>query len=196
MSKIKTKTNGTKKEMIRLEAAKLFRQKGFSATSMRNIAEALGIEAPSLYNHLKSKDELLQDICFDMATKYTKHMDEVESSTDSVIHKIERIIRFNVQINLHHTDEVYVTVHDWKMLAEPYLTNFLSQRRNYEKRFSQIIELGVHKNEIKQTEPYIAMLTIMSAVRAIEYWQRHRKDITEVAMEENMVTHLLTGLKA
>ena len=55
---------GTKKDVITKKASRLFKEKGFSATSMRDIAEAIGIEAPSLYNHISSKGEILQDICY------------------------------------------------------------------------------------------------------------------------------------
>ena len=77
MAKIKIVTNGSIKNMILINAAELFRKKGFAAASVRELAEALGIEAPSLYNHIGSKAELLQEICFEVAKDYTAHMEEV-----------------------------------------------------------------------------------------------------------------------
>ena len=55
----------TRKEEIVNTAAKLFKEKGFSAVTMRDIAKSMGIRAASLYNHISSKQELLQDICFE-----------------------------------------------------------------------------------------------------------------------------------
>lgn len=46
----------SRKEQIITTSAKLFRQKGFEAASMRDIAAELDIEAASLYSHIKSKD--------------------------------------------------------------------------------------------------------------------------------------------
>ena len=63
MGKINPGRNGSKKDVITKKAALLFIEKGFSATSMRDIAEGVGIEAPSLYNHITGKNELLEEIC-------------------------------------------------------------------------------------------------------------------------------------
>jgi hypothetical protein len=46
---------------------------------------------------------------------------------------------------LEYFDEVFVANHEWKHLQEPFMTNFLAQRRNYEKRLMALIETGVQK---------------------------------------------------
>ena len=54
MAKVQRR-KASKKELILEKAATMFRQKGFAATSMRDLAETVGIEAASLYNHIRSK---------------------------------------------------------------------------------------------------------------------------------------------
>ncbi|RYF93648.1 MAG: TetR/AcrR family transcriptional regulator, partial [Chitinophagaceae bacterium] len=73
MSKIKSHKNGTRKDVIIAKAARLFREKGYSASSMRDLAEEVGVEAASLYNHISSKAEILQEICFKVANKFMSH---------------------------------------------------------------------------------------------------------------------------
>ena len=60
---------------------------------------------------------------------------------------------------------------------------------------SAIIEQGMQAGQMKQIEPYVAVLTILSAIRGIESWHRSRKIITEEVLEENMVKFLVEGLK-
>lgn len=194
MAKIIAKGNGTKKDAIIQSAAALFRSKGFKASSMRELAEAIGVEAPSLYNHIGSKGELLQAICFKVAAAFTEHLQLVENAPDSVIKKTEQLIRFHISIMLQEYDEVFVANHEWKHLEEPFLTDFLTQRRLYEKRMARLIEEGIGKKELKNIHPHVAVLTILSAVRGIEFWQRHNSAITARELEENMVDHLLNGL--
>jgi AcrR family transcriptional regulator len=194
MAKILTSKNTTKKEVIIEKAALLFKTKSYSATSMRDLAETLGIEAPSLYNHIISKSELLNEICFKVGNKFTDQIEKIESSSLSAIEKLEAIIRFHIKTMLENFDEVYVANHEWKHLREPLLSNFLNIRRNYEKSLVQLIETGIQNNEFKIINPYVAVLTILSAVRGLEFWQRNKKNISQQNLEDDMVSHLLNGI--
>jgi AcrR family transcriptional regulator len=195
MAKIKSGKNGTKKEVIIDKATKLFMEKGFGSASMRDIAEHVGVEAASLYNHIQSKSEILQDICFKVANQFISHLEQVEASSSSAIEKMEILIRFHIRMMLQQYESIYISDHEWRHLPEPYLSNFLNQRRHYRKRLSSIIEYGIQTGEMKQIEPYVAVLTILSAISGIESWHRSRKTISEEAMEENMVRFLVEGLK-
>ncbi len=194
MAKILTSKNGSKKEVIIQEAALLFKSKSYSAASMRELAEALGVEAPSLYNHIGSKSELLQAICFKVGNKFTTQIEMIENSSTNSITKLEAIIRFHIQTLLENFAEVYVANHEWKHLQEPFLSDFSNTRRSYEKSLVELIETGIDRNEIKKTNPYVAVLTILSAVRGIEFWQRSNKNVPHQLLEDDMVNHLLHGI--
>ncbi len=195
MAKIKLGKNVTKKEVITQTAAVLFKKKGYGSTSMRELAEALGVEAPSLYNHIGSKSELLQVVCFKVANAFTSYLDTVENNLTSNVYILEKIIRFHIQMMLNNFDEVYVANHEWKHLKEPYLSNFLIQRRGYEKRLVVLMETGIKQNEFKDVNPYVSVLTILSSVRGLEFWQQHKKNISSQVLEDDMVNHLLNGIK-
>ena len=126
MAKIKASKNSSKKEVILKKASSLFKAKGFNAASMRELAEVVGVEAPSLYNHIGSKSELLQTICFKVADEFTAQLTETENITISTVNKIEFIIRFHITMMLDKFDEVFVANHEWKHLQEPFLSNFLT----------------------------------------------------------------------
>jgi TetR/AcrR family transcriptional regulator, cholesterol catabolism regulator len=194
MARIKPGKNASKKELITQKAAALFKSKGFSSASMRELAEAVGVEAPSLYNHIGSKSELLQGICFKIANAFTLYLDSTENKEGDYATRLEQIIRFHIRMMLENFDEVYVANHEWKHLKEPYLSNFLIQRRGYEKRLISLAEGGIAAKEFKQTNPYVAVLTILSAVRGLEFWQQHKKNISSQVLEDDMVNHLLKGI--
>jgi len=195
MAKIHSKKNTTKKDIIIEKAAKLFREKGFGAASMRDIAETVGVEAASLYNHIQSKSEILQAICFRVANDFITHLENVERNAELTLRKMETIIRFHIRMMLEQYEYVYISDHEWRHLPEPYLSNFLNQRRSYRKRLSDILEEGISKNEIKSIDPYVAVLTILSAISGIESWQRSRKSTSAETLEANMVKYLVEGLK-
>ena len=194
MAKIKTQINGTKKEVILANAASLFRKKGFKATSLRELADTMGIEAPSLYNHIGSKAELLQDICFNVGKDFTTYLEEMVSAKINPEEKLKKLIQFHIQKIYTDFDNVFVSNHEWKHLQKKQLGDFLKQRKTYENKFISIVEDGINLKLFKQLNPQIVVLTILSAVRGIEFLHSHINEISINTLEENMVQHLLTGI--
>ncbi len=195
MAKIRSKKNSSKKEVIIEKASKLFLEKGFGAASMRDLAEHVGVEAASLYNHIQSKSEILQAICFKVANDFISHLEAVQSSPESALKKLELIIRFHIRMMMEQFEFVYISDHEWRHLPEPYLSNFLNQRRNYRRSLSDLIARGIERNEMKDLDPYVAVLTILSAISGIESWHRSRKSVSRETLENNMVKYLIGGLK-
>jgi AcrR family transcriptional regulator len=195
MAKIKRNRNGTRKDVIIAKAAKLFREKGFSATSMRDLAEHVGVEAASLYNHISSKAEILQEICFKVANNFLSHIEEVDVAHDSSISKVEAILRFHIRQMIDNYEEVYVSDREWKHLTDPYLSNMQGQRRAYRQRIASIIEQGIQRNEIKDIDAPTVVLIMLHAVSGIESWHRSKKKIEPKLLEDNMVQILIEGLR-
>jgi AcrR family transcriptional regulator len=195
MARIKTEKNGSRKDVLVRKAATLFREKGYKAASMRDLAEAVGVEAASLYNHIKSKSELLHELVFSVANKFVLKMDEIESENISSLQKMEKLLRFHITEMINNYEEVYVSDREWKHLSDPYLSNYQNQRRVYRKRIAAIIEEGIRNKEIKNIDAPTVVLIFLHAVSGIESWHRSTKKITAAELEQNMVTILIDGLK-
>ena len=184
----------SKKDLIVQKAASMFREKGFPATSMRDLAESVGIEAASLYNHIQSKSEILQQIIFRISDDCNKHLAELDSAGLSNLQKIESVIRFHIQMMLHRFEDYHVMINEWIHLESQALSEFIVQRRGYVQRLESFVGEGIAAKEIKPVLPYVAVLTILSAVRGLEFWHRSQKKYTPEELEENMVTYLIGGL--
>lgn len=195
MARIKVDEHSSRKDIIVSKAASLFRQKGYKATSMRELADAVGVEAASLYNHIHSKTEILHVICFNVANRFMSHMESIELENVSAIIKVEKLLRFHINEMLHQYEEVYVSDREWKHLTDPYLSNFQNQRRTYRKRFAAIIEKGIVAGEIKSIDAPTAVLIMLHAVSGIESWHRSTAKISGKELEENMVTIMVDGLR-
>jgi TetR/AcrR family transcriptional regulator, cholesterol catabolism regulator len=186
----------SKKDLIVQKAALMFREKGFPATSMRDLAESVGIEAASLYNHIQSKSEILQQIISRISDDCNKHLADMDNGSLSSLQKTESVIRFHIQMMFNRFEDYHVMINEWIHLEAQPLADFISQRRTYVQRLETIISDGIAAKEIKQILPYIAVLTILSAVRGLEFWHRSQKSYTPEELEENMVAYLIGGLKA
>jgi len=195
MAKIKTKENNTKREIIIIQAAKLFKEKGYKAASMREIATAVGVEAASLYNHIDSKNDLLNAICMNVANRYTSNINNIENEESAVINKFEKLIRFHVKEMMHNYEEVYVTDHDWRNMEEPYLSEYREMRRNYRKRFAAIVQQGIDKKEIKSIDANTIVMISINAIAAVDQWHRIVHKVNSQDLEDNIVTILVDGIR-
>ncbi|MCA8829604.1 TetR/AcrR family transcriptional regulator [Hymenobacter pini] len=186
------KTN--RRQLILDEAAKLFKQKGFGGTSMRDLAREVGMEAASMYNHIKSKDEILELICTRIAHTYISQLADIEQTDASYADKVKALIRLHIRLMIEDGAAVSVANHDWKYLPEPQLTEFKQARKDYEKGFAQLIEKGIAAGEFQPVNVSVALFTILSAVRWVELWYRPGRELSAEELEDHIITMLLTGL--
>src|ERR1700733_2535997 len=148
--------NGSTKKNIRLTAEKLFRERGYAAIGMRELAKEVGIEAPSIYNHYKSKDDLLREICFGIADQFFKAINEVKEE-DKPSKKLRSYIKAHVGVIANNIEASSVFFHEWMFLEEPNLAEFKKLRHNYEQKFRDLIDKGVKKGDFKKMNTKLAV---------------------------------------
>ena len=191
-SPMKTKSN--KRQRILDEAAKLFKYKGFGGTSMRDLAGEVGMEAASMYNHIKSKDEILETICFHVSDLYIAQLTEIERTDGSYVDKIRALIRLHLRLMVEDGAAVSVANNDWKYLTGDKLEAFKTARKRYERGFAALIEQGIAAGELAPVNVSVALFTILSAVRWVELWFRPDRGVSAQELEDNIMTILLNGL--
>jgi len=188
------KTNSNKRQLILDEAAKLFKYKGFGGTSMRDLAGEVGMEAASMYNHIKSKDEILETICFYVSDTYIAQLTEIERTHAPYLSKIRALIGLHLRLMIEDSAAVSVANNDWKYLTGDKLEDFKTARKRYEKGFATLIEQGIAAGELQPVNVSVALFTILSAVRWVELWFRPDRGISPQELEDNIMTILLNGL--
>ena len=184
-----------KRELILAEAAKLFKDRGYTGTSMRDLAGQVGMEAASMYNHIKSKDELLDTICFRISDMYISQLQAIEQQGIPFSEKLSSLVRLHIRLMVEDGAAVSVANHDWKYLPEPRLTEFKQARKNYEKGFAALIAAGIAAGEFRPVNVSVALFTVLSAVRWVELWYRPGRGLSAEELESNILTVLLGGLE-
>jgi AcrR family transcriptional regulator len=189
--------NLSRKEQIFRTAAELFREKGYVASSMRDLAQKLGIEAASLYSHIRSKEEILHHICFDMAVEFRKSLDEVEKQKNlTASEKLRRGIIGHVQVMAKDLTASAVFMNEHRHLSQPYLRDFLLLRINYINRFKSIIEEGVKTGEFKSNiDVKLAVMTLFSSFNWMPQWYQPGGVIDSVELGRQLTDMLVNGLK-
>ncbi len=188
--------NLTRKEQVIRTAAELFREKGYAASSMRDLAQKLGIEAASLYSHIKSKEEILHSLCFDMAAEFRKSLVEVEKLNVSSSEKLKLGIIGHVEVMAKDLTASAVFMNEHRHLSQPYLRDFLLLRINYINRFKSIIEQGVKDGEFKPNlNTKLAVMTLFSSLNWMPQWYDPGSVIQPAELGRQLSDMLVNGLK-
>lgn len=183
-----------KKQKILEAAAQLFRDKGYSATSMRDLARAVDLKASSLYNHIASKEEILQELCFSTAHKFVDAITEIELREEPALDKIKALIHLHTMVAATDLTSITSFNDEWRHLKEPHLSEFLSLRRHYEEHFLKILTAGMQAGSIKPMEPQLVFYTMLSSIRWLYDWRLRKQSSISSLHSEQISTILLSGL--
>lgn len=175
-------------------AAKLFKEKGYSAITMRDIAQVLDIKAASLYNHIKSKQEILVLIIIEIAEEFTNKMEEIVNSEITSIQKLEKVIQLHINITIRNPEALACLNNDWMHLTDKELSYFIKMREEYEENFRNIIKSGIESKEIKNLNSEIIIFSMLSTLRTLYLWYGKKKGFTEASLNKDMAEVLLNGI--
>lgn len=184
-----------RKEQITETAAKLFRKKGYMATTMRDLAAELGIEAASIYHHVKSKEELLETICFDMANKFILNAKEVNDIYFNAEEKLRLAIKLHIETITLNQNQSAVFLQEWRNLSEPKLTQFKMLRDQYENQFTIIIIDGENEDIFDFVDKKFAVLSILSTINFVNEWYKPDGKMNAAEIAEKLSNFILGGLK-
>lgn len=184
-----------KRAQIKNEAARLFRKKGYRATSMQDIADALGIKAASLYNHIKSKQEILHELLINIADAFTAGMTDIQDSGLNNIEKLEELITLHVDLTFRYKDSIALITGEWVHLEEDVLKDYLEKRNNYEKAFKDILKKCKEEKLIEEnTDLDIALFSILSSLHWLYNWHNKNSAVSKIELARQLKSILLRGI--
>ena len=190
---MKTKVN--RKQQIIEKATQLFQKQGYAATSMRDLAGYIGIEAASLYSHIKSKEEILQTICFQMANDFFQSLEKIELEKLSADEKLRKAVISHVEVLTKDSAASAVFFSEWRHLSESYLNDFLTMRNNYENKFIQILIDGHKEGIFKKMDAKFTVLALLSSINWMPSWYKPEGQLSPEEIAENVTDVFINGLK-
>ena len=186
---------------ILAKSARLFRKKGYAATSIRDIADEVGMKSASLYNHIDSKQEILQSLLLPIAKIYVTSIDQVTESSLPAIEKLEQIIRDQITITIENPDAVSLVPDQWVFLKNDEEENnfgydeYVQLRNHYEKSFINIFQEAINEGALKDVHIEIACFSILSTLRRLYSWYAKHRSIDKSVLEKELIMNLLGGLR-
>jgi AcrR family transcriptional regulator len=155
---------------VRDAATTLFAEKGYHGTALSEVAASLGVRTPSLYNHMRSKQELLADIVLETSRQvWADHQDAVRDR-DDVVDRLREAARVYALRHATHRREALIVNRDVASLDEPVLSQVLELRRRHEGAVRTLIQEGTDAGLLAAGNPRVASFGVLEMCVSVARW--------------------------
>src|ERR1035441_4284730 len=178
-------------------AAALFCEKGYAATTTREIAAAARIQQASLYYHVAGKEDLLHQICVSSLEQLFTDVQSAVNEASNPLERIEALARTHLRTILRHQIRHVTMLKELRALSDPHRTAVMALRRKYANLVRTVIEDAQTAGAVRQDIParylYLALLNILNwAV----LWFRRGQTLSEDQLGRTFTSIYLTGAAA
>jgi AcrR family transcriptional regulator len=185
----------TRKEQIYRAASNLFSERGYSATSVRDIARELDLQGGSLYAHISSKEDVLWEIIVRIAESFRAAVQPIATADGPTAERLRAMIHAHVGVAVNELARTVVFFQDWRHLSEPRKREVLALRDGYEALFRETIAAGVAKGELEPRDPRLAATFVLTALNGIPGWFRADGEQRADEIADELANLLLNGLE-
>ncbi len=146
-------------------AHRLIYEKGYKATTMRDIAQNMGCDVANIYNYTKSKESILEQSLFDTSAIFHEGIKKLMRNELTPKEKLIEIIKLHVTISYERPYQAAFLIDEWRHLSNEKLNLFLKERHQYESWIFDIFNTGIMSNDFRIIDPKIASITFLSSIR-------------------------------
>jgi AcrR family transcriptional regulator len=181
-----------REELTRI-AARLFAERGYQGTSLADLAESLGVQKPSLYHHIASKEDLLWEVAWEGAEAFHAALDGVRAELPDT-ERIRLALRAHLRVVADQLDIATVFVREWRFLSGERRDAFVAERRHYEERIRDLFREGVSGSGLRtDLDVSTSALLFLSAANWAYTWLRPGADTD--ALADRLFAALLDGMR-
>ncbi|PTB94259.1 TetR family transcriptional regulator [Marinobacter sp. B9-2] len=154
------------------EAARLFREKGYERTTVRDLAAAVGIQSGSLFHHFRTKEEILKAVMVETIRLNTALMQAALEAADTNRKKLRGLVRAELEsINGQTGEAMAVLVFEWRSLSAASQVEVLELRDIYEKLWLDVLESLKHEGAL-EADPFVVRRMLTGALSWTVTWYK------------------------
>ena len=176
-------------------ATRLFRQRGFHATSMQDLAEDLGMNRGSLYHYIEAKDDLLWAIISGAMERLDGAVRPILEGPDPIPERLTRAIAAHLAFASQHGDQLALIQIELRALAPDRRTLLVEQRDAYEAAWREALLQGVADGSIRPLDVRLASIAILSVCNWFTQWYRPDGPLEVPAIGREFAGLFLDGLR-
>ncbi len=160
----------SKEEEIFAEAVRIFREKGYHATSVQDIADAVGLQKGSLYHYISSKEQLLFKIFERSTGELTQELEAIVASGDPPTAQLYRAIEAHLTALCEHLDIYSVYLSERRVLSGRTHSRVRAEGERHARLLEHIIQQGVAAKDFRAVDSKMAAHAILGMCNWLYQW--------------------------
>ena len=164
-------------------AAYCFNQKGYSGTSLKDVADILGLTDAALYYYVTNKEELVYQCYVRAADVGRDAMNRAVDDGQNGFHQVQMYIRFHIESMIGDRGPVAI-MSEIPSLRHEHRDQVLELSRSHSSRFEALLEAGIADGSIAPCDVRMTGNSIMGSINWIPKWFHGDKDVAERLLSE------------
>lgn len=184
----------SRKQIILKEAARLFREKGYIASNLRELAKRAGIQGGSLYHHFGSKQDILFQLMDNTMTDMVTSLSILLAETTDPEEKLRRLLRFHISYTVCGPDETYITDDELRNLNADNYLQIIAKRDAYQKLFEEVFQGGCQQKGWMVVDYKLVARAAIQMGTGVASWYRPGGPMSIDQISEHYAELLCRGL--
>ncbi|MFD4669400.1 TetR/AcrR family transcriptional regulator [Lentzea sp. NPDC058450] len=159
----------TTEERVREAAVRLFAERGFHGTGIRDLAQAAGLSSATLYHYMGTKEDLLVSIMRTSLTDLITKAEAIAAEPDETT-RIVALVEMHVRAHAEKPRETAVVDGEMRALTGERRAEIVALRDRYEQVWQDAIVDGVKAKKLTVGEPSVARLALLEMCSGVSRW--------------------------
>jgi AcrR family transcriptional regulator len=163
----------TTRELVRSTSTELFAERGFAATTMRNLADRAGLPLSAFYYYFKSKYDVLLAIMDAEMSRLEEGIADLADSSAPPAERLVALVSRHVEVHLADPASARVADHELRSLSDADRLAIVARRDSYERNFRDVLVAGVESGRFARDLdiPLASMAVLTMATSVIDWWR-------------------------
>ncbi len=187
-------TRNSRDDVVRA-AGRLFAERGYHGTSMRDLGKELGLLGSSLYSHVSSKQDLLVEVVREGARLFEESAEKALATGGTATGRLDALVAGHVAVVVDNIEVARTFLNEARMLDGAHRSRIVDARDHYEEAFRAVIREGIADGSFRSdVDPKTASIFILSILNALERWYRPDGDLDPDALVAELAAFARSAL--
>lgn len=176
-------------------AGRLFAERGYHGTSMRDLGKELGLLGSSLYSHVESKQDLLVEVVEEGARLFETAAEQARATPGAARDRLAALVAGHVNVVLDNVNVARTFLNEARMLDAEHRERIVEARDHYEGVFRSVLADGVGDGSFRSDiDPKTSSIYMLSILNALERWYDPAGPLDRDELIVDLTTFLINGI--